>query len=171
MKKYILIPARLESSRLPRKALKKILDLPIIIHVALRAKLCKNVEKVIVCTDSPEICWECEKYNIEVCVDNGTCPELCFVPNIALDEGTSVIAPTITPGPPAGGVSDNGCRTFIVDIPLGTGGLNIDFDTDAGALFTVNSGPIPIVAMGSASCADLNMDSVFINEIHYDRNR
>lgn len=68
MKKYILIPARLESSRLPRKALKKILDLPIIIHVALRAKLCKNVDKVIVCTDSPEICWECEKYNIEVCV-------------------------------------------------------------------------------------------------------
>lgn len=68
MKRYILIPARLESSRLPRKLLKKILDLPIIIHVALRAKLCKNIENVIVCTDSPEICWECEKYNIKVCV-------------------------------------------------------------------------------------------------------
>lgn len=77
MKKYILIPARLESSRLPKKALKKILDLPIIIHVALRAQLCKDVDKVIVCTDSPEICWECEKYNIEVCItksehNNGT---------------------------------------------------------------------------------------------------
>lgn len=68
MKKYILIPVRLESSRLPRKALKKILGLPIIIHVALRAKLCKGVENVIVCTDSPEICWECEKYNIKVCI-------------------------------------------------------------------------------------------------------
>ena len=68
MKKYILIPVRLESSRLPKKALKKILNLPIIIHVALRAQLCKEVDKVIVCTDSPEICWECEKYNIEVCI-------------------------------------------------------------------------------------------------------
>lgn len=68
MKKYILIPVRLESTRLPRKALKKILNLPIIIHVALRAKLCKEIHKVIVCTDSPEICWECEKYNIEVCI-------------------------------------------------------------------------------------------------------
>ena len=77
MKKYILIPVRLESSRLPKKALKKILNLPIIIHVALRAQLCKEVDKVIVCTDSPEICWECEKYNIEVCItksehNNGT---------------------------------------------------------------------------------------------------
>jgi len=77
LKKYILIPVRLESSRLPKKALKKILNLPIIIHVALRAQLCKEVDKVIVCTDSPEICWECEKYNIEVCItksehNNGT---------------------------------------------------------------------------------------------------
>ena len=39
-----------------------------IIHVSLRAKLCKNVYKIVVCTDSPEICWECEKYNIEVCM-------------------------------------------------------------------------------------------------------
>ncbi|MBD1167836.1 3-deoxy-manno-octulosonate cytidylyltransferase [Pelagibacterales bacterium SAG-MED06] len=68
MKKYILIPARLESARLPRKALKKILNLPMIIHVSLRAKLCKNVDNIVVCTDSPEICWECEKYNIEVCM-------------------------------------------------------------------------------------------------------
>lgn len=68
MKKYILIPVRLESARLPRKALKKILNLPMIIHVALRAKLCKDVYKIIICTDSPEICWECEKYNFEVCL-------------------------------------------------------------------------------------------------------
>ena len=39
-----------------------------IIHVSLRAKLCKNVDNIVVCTDSPEICWECEKYNIEVCM-------------------------------------------------------------------------------------------------------
>ena len=77
MKKYILIPARLESARLPNKPLKKILGIAIIVHVALRAQLCKKIEQVIVCTDSPEICWECEKYNIKVCMtksehQNGT---------------------------------------------------------------------------------------------------
>lgn len=68
MTNFILIPARIESSRLPKKALKKIIDLPIIIHVALRAKLSKEADRVIVCTDSPEICWECEKFNIDVCM-------------------------------------------------------------------------------------------------------
>lgn len=68
MKKYVLIPARLESARLPDKPLKKILGISIIIHVALRAKLCKKIDEIIVCTDSPEICWECEKYKIKTCL-------------------------------------------------------------------------------------------------------
>lgn len=77
MDKYVLIPARLESSRLAKKALKKILDLSMVVHVALRAKLSKEASKVIVCTDSPEICWDCERYNIDVCMtrsdhNNGT---------------------------------------------------------------------------------------------------
>lgn len=46
------IPARLNSSRLPQKALLKIDGLPMIIHTLKRAKLSKKLNEVIVCTDS-----------------------------------------------------------------------------------------------------------------------
>ena len=60
-----LIPSRLGSKRLPGKALAKIADIPVIVHVAKRAELSKSLEKVIVCTDSEEIANTCTKYNIE----------------------------------------------------------------------------------------------------------
>ena len=63
----ILIPARMESSRLPGKALKKIGGIPMIIHVAIRSSQCSLVDRTIVCTDSSDIIFECEKYGIEVC--------------------------------------------------------------------------------------------------------
>ncbi len=63
----ILIPARMESSRLPVKALKKIGGIPMIIHVAIRSSQCSLVDRTIVCTDSSDIIFECEKYGIEVC--------------------------------------------------------------------------------------------------------
>lgn len=69
LKKIIgLIPARLESSRLPNKPLLKILDLTMIIHVAKRAKLSKKLTDVIVCTDSLEIAQECISYGIKCCL-------------------------------------------------------------------------------------------------------
>ena len=45
-----LIPTRLNSSRLPKKALIKIDGLPMIIHTMKRAELCKDLDDVIVCT-------------------------------------------------------------------------------------------------------------------------
>ena len=51
----IMIPARLESSRLPRKALLKISGIPMIVHVAYRCMRSKVASRVIVCTDSVEI--------------------------------------------------------------------------------------------------------------------
>lgn len=50
-----LIPARLESSRLPDKALKEILGLPMIVHVYRRCLFAKTLDKVFVVTDSEEI--------------------------------------------------------------------------------------------------------------------
>lgn len=50
-----LIPARLNSLRLPDKALLKIDGLPMIIHVLKRAQLSKKLDKIIVCTDSKKI--------------------------------------------------------------------------------------------------------------------
>ena len=57
-----LIPTRLNSSRLPKKALIKIDGLPMIIHTMKRAQLCKDLDKVIVCTDSVQIKKVVEEY-------------------------------------------------------------------------------------------------------------
>jgi 3-deoxy-manno-octulosonate cytidylyltransferase (CMP-KDO synthetase) len=61
-----LIPTRLESSRLPNKALLDINGLPMIVHVALRAKLAKKIEMVFVCTDSEKITEVCLENKIDV---------------------------------------------------------------------------------------------------------
>ena len=72
-----LIPARLESTRLPNKPLKIISGLPMVVHVAKRSQLAQGVTRVAVCTDSIEILMVCEKFGIEVCMtkashQNGT---------------------------------------------------------------------------------------------------
>jgi 3-deoxy-manno-octulosonate cytidylyltransferase (CMP-KDO synthetase) len=77
MNVFALIPARLESTRLPNKPLLDINGMSMIIHVAKRTLLSKSVDKVIVCTDSLEIIEECIKHDVH-CVltkkrhDNGT---------------------------------------------------------------------------------------------------
>lgn len=50
-----LIPSRLNSKRLKKKALLEIENFPIIVHTYKRAKLSKKIDKLIVCTDSKEI--------------------------------------------------------------------------------------------------------------------
>lgn len=51
-----LIPVRLESTRLPRKALLKIGGLPMLYHTWYRARMAGTLDEVIVCTDSHEVC-------------------------------------------------------------------------------------------------------------------
>jgi 3-deoxy-manno-octulosonate cytidylyltransferase (CMP-KDO synthetase) len=54
-KTVAIIPARIESSRLPRKALLDICGLPMIIHVYRRCLLASKLDEVYVATDSSEI--------------------------------------------------------------------------------------------------------------------
>jgi 3-deoxy-manno-octulosonate cytidylyltransferase (CMP-KDO synthetase) len=61
-----LIPVRLESSRLPNKAILDISGMPMILHVAKRAALSKILDRVVVCTDSYKICGLCIEHEIEV---------------------------------------------------------------------------------------------------------
>jgi 3-deoxy-manno-octulosonate cytidylyltransferase (CMP-KDO synthetase) len=49
------IPSRLQSSRLPRKALVDICGLPMVVHVYRRCLKAKSLDEVYVATDSPEI--------------------------------------------------------------------------------------------------------------------
>ena len=59
-----LIPTRLESKRLPGKALLYIDNYPIIVHTAKRTMLSKAVKDTFVCTHSDEIIKVCKRYNV-----------------------------------------------------------------------------------------------------------
>ena len=67
MRKVVgLIPVRLESTRLPGKALKEIEGLPAIVHVYKRALFSNLLDEIYVCTDSVEIEAVCKKYFCKV---------------------------------------------------------------------------------------------------------
>lgn len=55
MKSIAIIPARLASTRLPRKVLADICGKPLVQHVWERVSQAKNIGSVIVATDSPEV--------------------------------------------------------------------------------------------------------------------
>lgn len=61
-----MIPARLESSRLPDKALKDICGLTMIMHVYFRCLLAKKLDDVFVVTDSDQIAAEVKSYGGKV---------------------------------------------------------------------------------------------------------
>ena len=60
----VVIPARLGSTRLPRKPLADIGGKPMVIRVAERAQQ-SNAQSVVVATDSPEIQAACNEHRIE----------------------------------------------------------------------------------------------------------
>ena len=76
-----LIPCRLKSTRLKNKALLNIDGLPLIVHTFKRAELCKELDDVIVCTDSYQIKKIVEKFNGK-----------CFITSKTHKTGTDRIA-------------------------------------------------------------------------------
>ncbi len=63
-KKIILIPSRLDSKRLPGKAMFKIDGIPIVGHTYYRAKLTKGIDEIYICSDSKKILSWCKKNKI-----------------------------------------------------------------------------------------------------------
>jgi 3-deoxy-manno-octulosonate cytidylyltransferase (CMP-KDO synthetase) len=61
MKVIAVIPARLASTRLPRKMLREIAGVPLLAWVYRGVRRCSSVEQVIVATDSDEIMRFCER--------------------------------------------------------------------------------------------------------------
>ena len=63
-----LIPVRMESTRLPGKALKDVLGFPAIVHVYKRCALAKSLDDLYVVTDSEEIKQQVEGYGGKVLI-------------------------------------------------------------------------------------------------------
>lgn len=66
MKVIAVIPARLASTRLPRKMLREIAGVPLLAHVYLGVRKCTSLSAVIVATDSDEIKDFCEEQGFVV---------------------------------------------------------------------------------------------------------
>src|SRR5713226_6951043 len=61
MKVIAVIPARLASTRLPRKMLREIAGVPLLSWVYQGVRRCSSLEQVVVATDSDEIMRFCER--------------------------------------------------------------------------------------------------------------
>ncbi|MGH7305686.1 MAG: 3-deoxy-manno-octulosonate cytidylyltransferase [Candidatus Rokuibacteriota bacterium] len=59
-----VIPARLSSTRLPRKVLREIAGKPLIVHVYEAARRAPDLDDLLVATDSQEVVDACAKYGI-----------------------------------------------------------------------------------------------------------
>jgi 3-deoxy-manno-octulosonate cytidylyltransferase (CMP-KDO synthetase) len=61
-----VIPARLNSTRLPRKVLRLICGKPMVQHVYERARLCRALDQLVVATDADEVAAACRRAAIPV---------------------------------------------------------------------------------------------------------
>jgi len=59
-----VIPARLESTRLPRKVLREIAGVPMVVYVFRRAQSCRMLSDLLVATDSDEVVEACHAHHI-----------------------------------------------------------------------------------------------------------
>src|SRR5262249_3523947 len=66
MKAIAIIPARLESTRLPRKILREIAGKPMLARVYEAARACRQLQDVIVATDAEEVIAVCQKHGWHV---------------------------------------------------------------------------------------------------------
>ena len=66
----IIIPARLASTRLPRKVLEKINGTPMVIKTALGVK---DLDEVVIATDSSEVVDMAKRYNIASVLTSSSC--------------------------------------------------------------------------------------------------
>jgi len=66
----IIIPARLKSTRLPNKVLEKIGEIPMVIKTALCVK---DIDTVVIATDSNEVIEVAKEYNIQAIATSSSC--------------------------------------------------------------------------------------------------
>jgi 3-deoxy-manno-octulosonate cytidylyltransferase (CMP-KDO synthetase) len=70
----LCIPARLASTRLPRKVLLNLGGKPVVQHVWERAKKVKQAERVVIVTDAEEVAQVARNFGAEVLMTSPDCP-------------------------------------------------------------------------------------------------
>jgi len=70
----LCIPARLASTRLPRKVLLDLGGKPVIQHVWERAKKVKQANRIVIVTDADEVAQVAQKFGAEVIMTSPDCP-------------------------------------------------------------------------------------------------
>lgn len=70
----LCIPARLASTRLPRKVLLDLGGKPVVQHVWERAKKVKQADRVVIVTDAEEVAAVARKFGAEVLMTSPDCP-------------------------------------------------------------------------------------------------
>ena len=73
MKFAVAIPARLESTRLPRKVLADIGGVPMLQRVVTEASRATSVGEVVLCTDSDEVAAAARGWNVRAIMTSPTC--------------------------------------------------------------------------------------------------
>lgn len=69
-----VIPARLGSTRLPRKMLAPLAGRPLVEHVWRRLRKCRQLDGLYIATDSPEIARTAEAFGAECVMTSKRCP-------------------------------------------------------------------------------------------------
>jgi len=127
----VVIPARLGSTRLPRKPLADIGGKPMVIRVAERAQL-SLAQSVVVATDSPEIQAACDEHRIDCLLTSENHPtgtdriaevaQLLKLPNDALIvnvQGDEPLIPTELINQVASTLAENArCAISTVAVPI-----------------------------------------------------
>ena len=75
-----VIPARLSSTRLPRKVLRDIGGRPMVVHVFERLRACRVLSDVLVATDSEEVVEVCHTHHVPAVMTSptiGRAPTAC----------------------------------------------------------------------------------------------
>jgi len=73
MKHVVVIPARLSSTRLPRKVLADLGGHPLIWHVWQRVKQAKNIDQIYIATDSDEVAEVAKGFGAQVLMTSPNC--------------------------------------------------------------------------------------------------
>ena len=85
LKSVVAIPARLASTRLPRKVLLDLGGKPVLQHVWERARRCKLAKAVVILADSDEVASVARGFGAEVAMTDPACPNGTYRLASALD--------------------------------------------------------------------------------------